>query len=212
MIGLLASRLTERLHRPAIIFALSHQEDELKGSARSITGLHIRDLLETIATRHPHLIIKFGGHAMAAGLSLKKACFADFSLAFQQACDKQLDQAMLQGKCYTDGELKPEDMGLELAEILRYAAGPWGQGFPEPLFEGRFRLLAQRLVGDKHLKMTLGLQGSSQQVEAIAFNVSLSQWPNHRAEQINARYRLDINYYQGRKTLQLIVEALDPLL
>ncbi|MGB9087398.1 MAG: single-stranded-DNA-specific exonuclease RecJ [Candidatus Aquirickettsiella gammari] len=212
VIGLLASRLTERLHRPAIIFALSHQEDELKGSARSITGLHIRDLLETIATRHPHLIIKFGGHAMAAGLSLKKACFADFSLAFQQACDKQLDQAMLQGKCYTDGELKPEDMGLALAEIVRYAAGPWGQGFPEPLFEGRFRLLAQRLVGDKHLKMTLGLQDSSQQVEAIAFNVSLSQWPNHRAEQINARYRLNINYYQGRKTLQLIVEALDPLL
>jgi single-stranded-DNA-specific exonuclease len=211
VIGLLASRLTERLHRPAIIFALSHQEDELKGSARSITGLHIRDLLETIATRHPHLIVKFGGHAMAAGLSLKKANFADFSRAFQQQCDKQLNQEMLQGRCYTDGELGCQDIGLELAEILRYAAGPWGQGFPEPLFEACFRVLAQRLVGDKHLKMTLGLEDSSQQVEAIAFNVNLSQWPNHRTEQINARYRLGVNYYQGRKTLQLIVEALDPI-
>lgn len=211
VIGLLASRLTERLHRPAIIFALSHQEDELKGSARSITGLHIRDLLEAMAMRYPNLIVKFGGHAMAAGLSVKKACFADFSLAFQQACDKQLNQDMLQGKCYTDGELRSEDIGLELAEILRYAAGPWGQGFPEPLFEACFRVLAQRLVGDKHLKMTLGLEGSSQQVEAIAFNVSLSQWPNHRAERIKARYRLGVNYYQGRKTLQLLVDALNPL-
>jgi single-stranded-DNA-specific exonuclease len=211
VIGLLASRLTERLHRPAIIFALSHQEGELKGSARSISGLHIRDLLETMATHHPNLIVKFGGHAMAAGLSLKKANFADFSRAFQQQCDQQLTQDMLQGQCYTDGKLSCQDIGLELAELLRYAAGPWGQGFPEPLFEAHFRLLAQRLVGDKHLKMTLGLEDSSRQVEAIAFNVNLSQWPNHRAEQINARYRLGVNYYQGRKTLQLIVEALDPL-
>lgn len=208
VIGLLASRLTERLHRPTIIFAEGHQADELKGSARSIPGLHIRDLLEIIATRHPHLISKFGGHAMAAGLSLKKELFDDFAKLFQQACQK-LPADILQATCYTDGELAPQELALELAELLRYEAGPWGQDFPEPLFEGCFRLLAQRLVGDKHLKMTLAKLDADKQIDAIAFNVNLSHWPNHRAERINARYRLGVNYYQGRKTLQLIVEGLE---
>lgn len=211
VIGLLASRLTERLHRPTIIFADGHQADELKGSARSISGLHIRDLLETLAMRHPHLINKFGGHAMAAGLSLKKESFAEFTKLFQQECEQQLRPDMLQATCYTDGELTQQELGLELAELLRYNAGPWGQDFPEPLFEGCFRLLAQRLVGDRHLKMTLVSPDAGKQIDAIAFNVNLSHWPNHRAERINARYRLGINYYQGRKTLQLIVESLDLL-
>lgn len=208
VIGLLASRLTERLHRPTIIFAEGHQADELKGSARSVPGLHIRDLLETIAMRHPHLINKFGGHAMAAGLSLKKDLFDEFAQFFQQECE-QLPADILQATCYTDGELTPQELALELAELLRYDAGPWGQNFPEPLFEGCFRLLAQRLVGDKHLKMTLAGLEVGKQIDAIAFNVNLSHWPNHRAERINARYRLGVNYYQGRKTLQLIVESLD---
>jgi single-stranded-DNA-specific exonuclease len=211
VIGLLAARLTERLHRPTIIFAEGHQADELKGSARSITGLHIRDLLETIATRHPYLINKFGGHAMAAGLSLKKDLFAEFAKLFQQECEQLLRPDILQARCYTDGELTQQELSLELAELLRYDAGPWGQAFPEPLFEGCFRLLAQRLVGDKHLKMTLAHQDASKQIDAIVFNVNLSHWPNHRAERINARYRLGVNYYQGRKTLQLIVESLDVL-
>lgn len=211
VIGLLASRLTERLHRPTIIFAEGHQADELKGSARSITGLHIRDLLETIAMRHPHLITKFGGHAMAAGLSLKKESFVEFAKIFQLECEQQLRPDSLQATCYTDGELTQQELALELAELLRYNAGPWGQDFPEPLFEGGFRLLAQRLVGDKHLKMTLASQDAGKQIDAIAFNVNLSHWPNHRAERINARYRLGVNYYQGRKTLQLIVESLEPI-
>ncbi len=211
VIGLLASRLTERLHRPTIIFAEGHQGDELKGSARSITGLHIRDLLEIIAIRYPHLINKFGGHAMAAGLSLKKASFGEFAKIFQHECEQQLRPDMLQATCYTDGELTQQELSLELAELLRYDAGPWGQDFPEPLFEGCFCLLAQRLVGDKHLKMTLASQDASKQIDAIAFNVNLSHWPNHRAERINARYRLGINYYQGRKTLQLIIESLEPI-
>ena len=212
VIGLLASRLTDRLHRPTIIFADGHQTNELKGSARSINGLHIRDLLETLATRHPHLINKFGGHAMAAGLSLKKNSFAEFAKLFQHECEQQLRPDILQATCYTDGELIQQELGLELAELLRYDAGPWGQDFPEPLFEGCFRLLAQRLVGDKHLKMTLAIQEvSSKQIEAIAFNVNLKHWPNHRAEYINARYRLGVNYYQGHKTLQLIVENLEPV-
>lgn len=209
VIGLLASRLTERLHRPTIIFAEGHQAAELKGSARSITGLHIRDLLETIAMRHPHLITKFGGHAMAAGLSLKKELFVEFAKIFQLECEQQLRPDSLQATCYTDGELTQQELALELAELLRYNAGPWGQDFPEPLFEGVFRLLAQRLVGDKHLKMTLASQDAGKQIDAIAFNVNLSHWPNHRAERINVRYRLGVNYYQGRKTLQLIVESLD---
>lgn len=212
VIGLLASRLTDRLHRPTIIFADGHQTNELKGSARSINGLHIRDLLETLATRHPHLINKFGGHAMAAGLSLKKNSFAEFAKLFQHECEQQLRPDILQATCYTDGELTQQELGLELAELLRYDAGPWGQDFPEPLFEGCFRLLAQRLVGDKHLKMTLAIQEvSSKQIEAIAFNVNLKHWPNHRTEYINARYRLGVNYYQGHKTLQLIVENLEPV-
>ncbi|MGA7536073.1 MAG: single-stranded-DNA-specific exonuclease RecJ [Candidatus Rickettsiella isopodorum] len=212
VIGLLASRLTDRLHRPTIIFADGHQTNELKGSARSINGLHIRDLLDTLATRHPHLINKFGGHAMAAGLSLKKNSFAEFAKLFQHECEQQLRPDILQATCYTDGELTQQELGLELAELLRYDAGPWGQDFPEPLFEGCFRLLAQRLVGDKHLKMTLAIQEvSSKQIEAIAFNVNLKHWPNHRTEYINARYRLGVNYYQGHKTLQLIVENLEPV-
>lgn len=211
VIGLLASRLTERLHRPAIIFAQGHQTDELKGSARSIAGLHIRDLLETIATHHPHLINKFGGHAMAAGLSLKKEFFAEFAKIFQQECEQQLRPDTLQARCYTDGELTQPELNLALAEWVCYEGGPWGQDFPEPLFEGCFCLLAQRLVGDKHLKMTLALQETRQQIDAIAFNINLSQWPNHRAERINARYRLSVNYYQGRKTLQLIVDSLEQI-
>lgn len=211
VIGLLASRLTERLHRPSIIFAEGHQTDELKGSARSIAGLHIRDLLGTIAAHHPHLINKWGGHAMAAGLSLKKAFFTEFAQVFQQECDQQVRPDMLQPKCYTDGELTQQELGLELAELLCYEAGPWGQDFPEPLFEGCFRLVAQRLVGDKHLKMSLAIQDTHKPIDAIAFNTNLSHWPNHRAECIHARYRLGVNYYQGCKTLQLIVERLEPI-
>lgn len=212
VIGLLASRLTERLHRPTIIFADGHQPNELKGSARSIRGVHIRDCLADLALRYPDLITKFGGHAMAAGLSLKKESFAIFAQLFQQECEQQC-QADCLPVTYTDGELTQEELSLALAELIRYQSGPWGQDFPEPLFEGCFRLLTQRLVGDKHLKMVLApYEGNNKPIiEAIAFNVNLKHWPNHRAECITACYRLDINYYQGRKTLQLIIEHLEVL-
>jgi len=209
VIGLLAARITERFHRPSIICALSHQGDEIKGSARSIQGVHIRDVLAIMATREPTLMVSFGGHAMAAGFTLRRDAFTDFSKLFQQVLDEQMDDDLLQGKYYTDGELQPVDFCLHLAELLRYQAGPWGQGFPEPLFEGHFNLLAQRLVGNRHLKMTLGLAGSSLQVDAIAFHVNLEHWPNHRVEQITITYRLDANRYQGRKKLQLVVETLE---
>ncbi len=209
IIGLLASRITERLHRPSIVFAPSQQHGEIKGSARSIPGIHIRDILEAIATREPQLLTKFGGHAMAAGLTLRQVDFKNFSTLFQLELENQGDEAIFQGKCYTDGELAYQDFSLVLAETLRYKAGPWGQGFPEPLFEGRFNLLAQRLVGNRHLKMTLALIESGVQLEAIAFNVKLQDWPNQRVGQITATYRLGVNYYQGRKTVQLVVETLE---
>lgn len=209
IIGLIASRITERLHRPCIVFAPSQQGNEVKGSARSIPGVHIRDVIEGIATRNPQLIDKFGGHAMAAGLTLQRNALSRFFVAFQSELEHYLDEDILHGKCYTDGELGNEDFSLDLAEMLCYQAGPWGQGFPEPLFEGRFVVLAQRLVGNKHLKMTLSLLQTSQQLEAIAFNVNLKDWPNHRVEQITATYRLSVNHYQGRKRLQLLVEMLE---
>jgi single-stranded-DNA-specific exonuclease len=209
VIGLLAAQVTERLYRPSIIFAPSQQGGELKGSARSIPGIHIRDVLAAIATHKPQLIAKFGGHAMAAGLTLQQSAFVDFAKAFQLELEKQVDDALLQATCYSDGELAAEDFSLSLAETLCYEAGPWGQGFPEPLFTGRFNLLAQRLVANKHLKMVLGLVTGAQ-LEAIAFNIDLAHWPNHRAEQIKASYRLTVNHYQGCKRLQLIIETLEP--
>jgi len=209
IIGLLAARITEHWYRPSIVFAPSQQGDEIKGSARSIPGVNIREVLAVIAMREPPLIIRFGGHAMAAGLVLRRNDFTRFATLFQLVLENQLDDALLQKKCYTDGELQQADFCLHLADILRYQAGPWGQGFPEPLFEGRFSLLTQRLVGNKHLKMTLGLVDTGQQIEAIAFNVSLRHWPNHRVEQVIATYRLDINDYQGRRQLQLLIDTLE---
>lgn len=212
IIGLLAARITERLHRPSIVFAPSQQDGELKGSARSIPGVHIRDVLAAVATREPQLIEKFGGHAMAAGLTLQRSALPDFMKAFQLVLEHQLDDSLLHATYYTDGELTAQDFSLTLAETLCYEAGPWGQGFPEPLFEGFFNLLTQRLVGNKHLKMTLGLANGSQQLEAIAFHINLDQWPNHRAERIRATYRLSVNDYQGYKRLQLILEKFEPLM
>jgi single-stranded-DNA-specific exonuclease len=209
IIGLLASRITERLNRPSIIFAPAQQAHELKGSARSIPGVHIRDVLERIATREPQLIAKFGGHAMAAGLTLQRNALADFAQAFQLELQNHVDDAHLRGVCYTDGTLASQDFSIALAEILCYHAGPWGQGFPEPVFEGHFTLLAQRVVGNKHLKMTLALKEWGQEIEAIAFNINLAHWPNHRANRISATYRLGINSYQGHKKLQLVIERLE---
>ncbi|MFU8797844.1 MAG: single-stranded-DNA-specific exonuclease RecJ [Gammaproteobacteria bacterium] len=204
VIGILAGRLKDKLHRPVIVFALVG-ENELKGSARSVMGLHIRDALDAVATRHSGLITKFGGHAMAAGLSLKRSNYEDFSKAFNEEVERHLMQNDLQGKIYTDGELLAEYCDIKVAELLR-DSGPWGQQFPEPVFEGRFRILDQRLVGNKHLKLILGLGENGQPIEAIAFNIDMKQWPNKRAEFMNIVYRLDINSFRGKRSVQLMVE------
>jgi len=207
VVGILASRIKERLNRPVIAFA-KVSDDELKGSARSITGLHIRDVLDAIATKHPGLIDKFGGHAMAAGLSLAREKLAAFSEAFVEEIAKQLDPEKLLGEIISDGALEPENLNLDVAEMLRQA-GPWGQGFPEPLFDGTFRILQQRIVGGKHLRMVLGTQDPSVDVEAIAFHVDVEKWPNHDCENVNIVYRLDVNEYLGRRKVQLLVDQLE---
>lgn len=208
VIGLLASRVKERLHRPAIIFAPGNSAEELKGSARSITGFHIRDALAVIAAQYPDLIDKFGGHAMAAGLTLQRKNYAKFAAAFDAEVRRHLSLEDLRGEIHSDGELTSADFTVELADCLR-EAGPWGQAFPEPTFDGRFKVLQQRLVGGKHLKLTLEVDGASRQVDAIHFNADLKVWPSHRLQYVHAAYRLDVNEYQGRRNLQLIVEQIE---
>ena len=206
VIGLVAARIKEQVHRPVIAFAPAG-DDEIKGSARSVPGLHIRDALDAIAARHPRLLCKFGGHAMAAGLTLLRAHLDAFRQAFNEEVSRHLSEDDLQGKILSDGELGAEELALPLAELLRNA-GPWGQGFPEPLFDGYFDVLSQRIVGDKHLKMTLRVPGQTKAVDAIAFNrVREGQVPAYA--RIRAVYKLDVNEYQGSRTLQLIVEYLE---
>lgn len=205
VIGILASRIKDRFHRPVIAFALAN-ETELKGSARSVQGVHIRDTLAMIATQYPHLISKFGGHAMAAGLTLPRTEFENFSKAFDEAVSAQFKEEDLNNNLLSDGDLLTHELTLDVAEILR-EAGPWGQAFPEPLFDGEFRLIDQRLVGAKHLKMVL--EKDNKTFDAIAFNVDLKCWPNYRCNSVHIAYRLDVNEYRGRKSVQLIVEYLD---
>jgi len=203
VIGILASRLKDRLHRPVIAFAPAG-EDEIKGSARSVAGLHIRDALDAVATRYPGLIVKFGGHAMAAGLSLRPGDLAAFQAAFEAEVRRHLDPAELRGVIYSDGELAAEEISLDVAELLR-DAGPWGQGFPEPVFDGRFEVAQRRRVGERHLKLVLRLPGTERHVDAIAFNTGVEACPAERGE-IRIAYRLDVNEYRGQRSPQLIIE------
>lgn len=208
VIGILASRIKERFHRPTIAFAPS-DGGEVKGSARSIPGFHIRDALDAVASRHPGLIVKFGGHAMAAGLSLRAEDFPRFEAAFDREARRLLSRDDLTGRLYSDGELSEAEIDLPVAHLLRNS-GPWGQGFPEPLFDGEFELLDQRIVGEKHLKMSIGLPSSRRVVDAIAFNVDLDKWPNRNASRVYLAYRLDVNEFRGVQNAQLMVEHLEP--
>jgi single-stranded-DNA-specific exonuclease len=205
VIGILASRIKDRLQRPVVAFALGSQ-DELKGSARSIPGIHIRDILADISVRYPELIFKFGGHAMAAGLTLKRNLFDSFSVAFDEAVSRKIRTEHSNHIILSDGELQVTALNIELADALR-EAGPWGQSFPEPLFDGVFQVLDQRLVGGKHLKLTL--KYADKMLDAIAFFVDLKQWPNHRCKGVRLAYRLDINEFRGKRSVQLIIEHLE---
>lgn len=205
VIGILASRIKDKHHRPVIVFAPS-QEDEVKGSARSIHGLHIRDVLAQIDSCYPNLIKKFGGHAMAAGLTIKKNQLEDFVKIFDEVVSQHVTDAILQHKLYSDGALAVEELNLETALLLR-EAGPWGQAFPEPLFDDVFEVVEQRIVGDKHLKLRLMKEGKM--FDGIVFFVDTKIWPNHHCQQIRALYRLEINEYKNYKNVQLIIEYLE---
>ena len=206
VVGLVASRVKEKVYRPVIAFA-KVDEETLKGSARSIAGLHICDVLGRIATKYPELISKFGGHAMAAGLSLRLDQYETFKAIFAAEVSEHVDEEDLQPKLISDGELAVEEFTLETAQLLQ-EAGPWGQGFPEPLFDGTFKLIGQRIVGQRHLKVILQAPGSDHYLDGIVFNVNMDQWPNYRCDHVYIVYRMDINYYQGRCKLQLLVEEI----
>ncbi|WGE84062.1 single-stranded-DNA-specific exonuclease RecJ [Actinobacillus equuli] len=207
VIGILASRIKDQFHRPVIAFAQESEDSEyLKGSARSIAGLHMRDLLERIDSLYPDLIIKFGGHAMAAGLTIHQDSFLRFQKIFDEIINEIIEPEQLQGVIYTDGELAPSELNIEIAELLQQA-GPWGQNFPEPTFEGEFRLLQQRVLGGKHLKLMVE-QSNGGLFDAIWFNADLRYFPDLSIKQVKLIYKLDINEFRGNKSLQLRVETL----
>ena len=208
VIGILASRIKERYHRPVIAFAPAG-EGELKGSARSISGLHIRDALDAVAARHPDLLKKFGGHAMAAGMSLHQRDYPAFARAFDEEVRRQLSQDDLRGVIHSDGELNDTDMTLELAATLR-EAGPWGQAFPEPMFDGEFDIVSKRVVGANHLKMLLRIPQGDALFDAIAFNTTDEDW-RPGVSRVRIAYQLDVNEYQGRRSVQLKVAHVWPL-
>ena len=209
VVGILASRIKERFHRPVIAFAPAG-EGVLKGSGRSIQGLHMRDALERLDTLYPGMMLKFGGHAMAAGLTLEEANFDAFQQRFGDLVTEWLDPALLQGEILSDGPLSAQEMTLEVAEMLR-EAGPWGQMFPEPMFDGEFRLLQQRLVGERHLKVMLEPVGGGPLLDGIAFNVDTALWPDNGVRQVKIAYKLDVNEFRGNRSVQLIIENLWPL-
>lgn len=209
VIGILAGRLKERHHRPTVVFARV-SEGELKGSARSIPGINIRDLFDTIAKKHKGLITTFGGHAMAAGLSIPEKNVSAFKKAFEEEAGRLLEAEDCIETLYTDGPLTSHDMTIETAKTIE-AAGPWGQQFPEPLFDNQFDVIEQRLLANKHLKMTLSFEEDGTLIDAIAFNINNEEWPNHQCRQIQAVYRLDVNRYRGRERLQLMIEYFQPV-
>jgi single-stranded-DNA-specific exonuclease len=195
VIGILASRMKDKFHRPVIAFAHA-THGELKGSGRSIAGFHLRDALDLVSKRHPDLILKFGGHAMAAGLSIREEHLHDFRLAFEAVAQELIEKEMLVKTVVTDGSLETEEFTLSIARALQQQV--WGQGFPEPLFEGEFRVVNQRIVGEKHLKLKLGTENC--EFDAIHF-FSTEPLP----ENVHAVFSLAINEYNGKESLQLIV-------
>lgn len=208
VVGILASRIKERFHRPVIAFAPAG-DGTLKGSGRSIQGLHMRDVLERLDTLYPGMMLKFGGHAMAAGLSLNADCFEVFQQRFAALVSEWLDLAILEGKVWSDGPLQPHEMTLEVADMLR-DAGPWGQMFPEPLFDGRFRVSQQRLVGERHLKLMLEPTGGGPLLDGIAFNVDITCWPDNSIHHVDIVYKLDVNEFRGNRNVQLIINNIWP--
>lgn len=208
VIGILASRMKERYFRPTIAFA-DAGDGLLKGSGRSVPGFHIRDALSVVAAQHPTLISKYGGHAMAAGLTLPEANFPLFAEAFDTEVRRQLREEDLTGRLLSDGTLAVEEFHLELARALRHA-GPWGQHFPEPMFHGLFQLVEQRVVGERHLKVVLKSECGSVKLDGIAFGIDREIWPNPTVRWVELAYKLDLNEFRGQETVQLMIAHIEP--
>ncbi len=212
VIGILASRIKEKLHRPTIIFAPAdddpHQADPLlKGSARSISGLHMRDTLDLLAKRYPHLLQKFGGHAMAAGMTIRLRDFEEFSSVFDQLVKDTLSSSDIEAVLLTDGDLPSEERTIQNIEILE-KAGPWGQGFPEPVFDGCFDVVQSKVLKDKHLKLVLSdRQGAM--IDAIQFN---SEWCQEMLPaSVRVVYRANINEFRGKQSVQFLIDYIEPV-
>ncbi|MCK5121643.1 MAG: single-stranded-DNA-specific exonuclease RecJ, partial [Methylococcales bacterium] len=209
VIGILASRIKDRLHRPVVAFA-SAENGVIKGSARSIPGVHIRDVLSEIAAAHPNILSKFGGHAMAAGMTIQMHDYPVFALAFDEVVAKHLDRVDLEQKIYSDGKLSEENMTLEFTEHLNNA-GTWGQEFPEPTFDGVFDVIQCRIVGQQHLKFVLRLPMSELLIDAIAFFVEKPEnWLGTRS--IKSAYKLDVNEYRGNRSVQLMLQYIEKII
>ena len=202
VVGLIASRVRERCDRPVIAFARD-EDGMLKGSARSVSGVHIRDLLEAVSTTEPGLVARFGGHAMAAGLNLEEKALPRFAELASRKLGELYPDADFSGAILTDGDLPPDSLNLEFARVLRHA-GPWGAGFPEPLFSGPFRIDEQRTVGENHLKLRVRHAAGGEAIDAIAFNQAGGA---HRGL-VQLAFRLDVNEYRGFESAQLIVEQI----
>jgi len=207
VVGILAAKIKEKFNRPVVVFAQECQ-GILKGSARSITELHIKDVFDEIARLYPELILTFGGHAMAAGLTIEESQFDRFSDAFNKVVDRYISSDSLEDQCLTDGELSGDDFSLPLALAIQNS-GPWGQSFPEPIFVGQFKILDKRVVGKSHLKLKLQSRNNNT-LDAIAFNMTDDDWPA-KLEQITSTYRLGINNYRGHSKIQLFIEHIEPL-
>jgi single-stranded-DNA-specific exonuclease len=208
VVGLVAGRVKEQIHRPVFVFA-EVQPGLLKGSGRSIPGLHLRDALATLNARHPDMIERFGGHAMAAGLTLPRVQFEAFAAAFDAVVRAQMNAADLEGVVWTDGALAAGEMRLDLAQALR-DGGPWGQAFPEPVFADVFEVSERRVVGDQHLRWQLTHRDGGR-FHAIHFNPPAELLQGPVPSQLQAAYRLDVNHWQGRDQLQLCVEYAEPV-
>lgn len=209
VIGILAARIREQTHRPTIAFAPDDNGEDIKGSARSIPGLHIRDVLAVVDSRHPGMMKKFGGHAMAAGMTLAKADLDAFSEAFDHAVRDTLSAEDLEAAITTDGPLGQNELSLDTAALLK-RAGPWGQHFPEPLFDGEFRVVSQRIVGENHLKLVLQPAEGGGIIDGIAFNTG-PEVPDYTRTGARVVYKPDANTFRGRTNLQLLVDYLEPL-
>ena len=206
VVGILASRVKDRLHRPVAAFAPDADGEHLKGSVRSIPGVHVRDVLDTVATRNPGLIERFGGHAMAAGLTIRRGMYDRFRAAFAAEADRVTPAEMRHAVVLTDGEIPDSDLDLDLARSIRDAA-PWGQGFPEPVFDGIFRLAGERLVGGRHAKLRLRPKETERALDAIAFNREPPLETNANGE-VWMAYRFVVNAFRGEERPELIVEEI----